>query len=877
MAFPSNPSNGDTYIRYGRTYEYEAALSMWKVKQSGIQLNELSDVDVDTTTPSVGDTLVWSGTKFVPDEINLLSVYQSELPLAGNVAGQMAYVTDTSRLYIYTGAGWFNVALINTNPTITVGPDGRYAFATDGTPIVLTLEAQDPEEVPIAWSYVVTSGVLGSTATVHQEGNVFTITPSTDENDAGEFSITFTASDGVNLATAVSSFTLAFGTADQYYNNNSLLLKSGSTAGLNNTSFVDESTNGFTVTPTGDVHQGSYSPYSPAGWSVFFSSAAGQSRAIRTPATLNNSSGTGGDFTLEAWAMKMGNSSLMVIAMISTSLTAFCRLSSNGSAVGLASWTTAQANHNTFAPIGTWFHVAACRHNGTLYTYINGVMVNSVANSTNYVFNGGSGTTLSQIGNYNNNTNQEWLGYISNYRIVNGTALYPSGTSFVPSTEPLTAVPNTILLACQSNRIIDNSTYSSILEPVGTIKPSVYAQSPYLPQVKYDPTVHGGSAYFDGTGDYLLVPTSSDLQPQSADFTAECWVKCTATAGSYTGVMAMNNINTGRSWRIWFSGENAIHCDLNSQAGTMIATGNFIGQWIHVAYVKQGSTNTFYINGTARATYTTTTVTSTSDPLIIGAENDAASPRFLLTGYISNVRIAKAAIYTSDFTPPTEPLTAVSGTSLLLNMNNAGIYDEISKNNFRIVGNTTTSTTQTKYSDTAMYFDGAGDYLSIPAGQNINLGTGDFTIEGWIYPIAVGTGSYQYPVLFSLGGSDGGSPGHFSMYINHPAGQNMFYYHGVSYINGGTNPVTGAWSHVALTRTAGTMKYFINGVQQWTSSVTAAIGNSTDTFTIGIRTGNTGQCAFYGYMQDFRITKGVGRYTANFTPPIAALGFDNAE
>jgi hypothetical protein len=132
------------------------------------------------------------------------------LPLTGNEAGDIALVNDTHRLYIFTGTGWYNVALINTNPAIITGPDGAYNLATDGTPTVITLEAQDPEGVPITWSYVVTSGVLGSTATVSQVNNEFTITPSTTETDAGEFSITFTASDGVNLATAASSFTLQF-------------------------------------------------------------------------------------------------------------------------------------------------------------------------------------------------------------------------------------------------------------------------------------------------------------------------------------------------------------------------------------------------------------------------------------------------------------------------------------------------------------------------------------------------------------------------------------------------------------------------------------------------------------------------------------------
>jgi hypothetical protein len=147
------------------------------------------------------------------DGIGGNSIYAdiSLLPLTGNSTGDQAFVSATNRLYLWNGAGWFNIALINTSPSITTGPDASYAFAVDGTPIVLTLVAEDPEGIAITWSYAVTTGSLGSTATVGQSDNVFTITPSTSEADIGAFGITFTASDGINLATAASSFTLSFG------------------------------------------------------------------------------------------------------------------------------------------------------------------------------------------------------------------------------------------------------------------------------------------------------------------------------------------------------------------------------------------------------------------------------------------------------------------------------------------------------------------------------------------------------------------------------------------------------------------------------------------------------------------------------------------
>lgn len=210
MAFPNNPSNGDTFVRYGRTYQYDSAMLMWKVLKSGILLEELADIDITTNPPTAGDALLWSGSTFEPGAVGAVKVYQTNLPLSGNSAGDIAYITDLSRLYMFTGVGWFNIALINTNPTITTGPDGSYTFAPDGTPTVITLVAEDPEGLPITWSYSVTSGVLGSTATLSQVDNVFTLTPSTNVGDAGEFSITFTASDGINLATATSSFKLQF-------------------------------------------------------------------------------------------------------------------------------------------------------------------------------------------------------------------------------------------------------------------------------------------------------------------------------------------------------------------------------------------------------------------------------------------------------------------------------------------------------------------------------------------------------------------------------------------------------------------------------------------------------------------------------------------
>ena len=86
------------------------------------------------------------------------------LPTSGT-AGDMAYVTATNRLYIWTGTGWYNIALINNNPTIS-GVSATYDLATDGTATTVTITATDPEGLPITYSIV--SDTSGNAATVHK-------------------------------------------------------------------------------------------------------------------------------------------------------------------------------------------------------------------------------------------------------------------------------------------------------------------------------------------------------------------------------------------------------------------------------------------------------------------------------------------------------------------------------------------------------------------------------------------------------------------------------------------------------------------------------------------------------------------------------------
>ena len=135
----------------------------------------------------------------------------SLLPTVGLTAGDQAFVTSNSRLYISNGSGWYNVALINSTPTFTSGPDATYALATDLTPTVITLVAQDSDGQVVTYS--ATDSGMDGIATLSQDSSVFTITPLTDSagGNIGSFTITFQATDGIGIASALSTFSLSFG------------------------------------------------------------------------------------------------------------------------------------------------------------------------------------------------------------------------------------------------------------------------------------------------------------------------------------------------------------------------------------------------------------------------------------------------------------------------------------------------------------------------------------------------------------------------------------------------------------------------------------------------------------------------------------------
>ena len=203
-----------------------------------------------------------------------------------------------------------------------------------------------------------------------------------------------------------------------------------------------------------------------------------------------------------------------------------------------------------------------------------------------------------------------------------------------------------------------------------------------------------------------------------------------------------------------------------------------------------------------------------------------------------------------------------SSVSLLLHMdgsNGSTTFTDSSSSPSTVTanGNAAITTATVKYGTGALILDGVGDYLAVAAGSKFAFGTGDLTVECWVY---VDTGNSNAG-LFTMGGT--------------ASGLAVSIFNGNWYLTfaglGGTlmgAVTTGAWLHLAVTRSGSSARLFING-----SQLGSTLTNSTNLTDNAPKIGYyyTTAYTFKGKVDDFRITKGVARYTSNFTAPSAAF------
>lgn len=192
------------------------------------------------------------------------------------------------------------------------------------------------------------------------------------------------------------------------------------------------------------------------------------------------------------------------------------------------------------------------------------------------------------------------------------------------------------------------------------------------------------------------------------------------------------------------------------------------------------------------------------------------------------------------------------------------------------VGNAQISTAQSKFGGASILLDGDGDYLTAADDAGFRFGTNDFTVEAWVYQVAR---SSVIGVIVANGFFDGSKDNGWNMDIL-STGVARFYTSGSGQtpelVSSGTTVVPlNAWTHLAAVRSGSTLTLYLDGAAK--GSVSSTQNENWTGANAILKVGTAGyfqglglpQYSLNGYIDDIRITKGVARYTANFTPPTA--------
>lgn len=550
---------------------------------------------------------------------------------------------------------------------------------------------------------------------------------------------------------------------------------------------------------------------------------------------------------------------------------------------------------STAPTLNTWQHIALVRVGNVFTLYKDGVSIGSI---TQAITIKPSTNSLWYIGFPGT---EYFVGYMDEIRVTQGIARYTA--AFTPSTIPFPDYVSTddydpyygYVLALFHGIGSEGGTniYDSSPSPLTITNTGVTTRTA---QFKFSTS----SLYFTGSS-YFTFPVTNYLNDLSTAFTIEFWMYATSA-----------DINTN-TWPIIYSAESSasrrysvyMH-GTTGQTVYFISFTNYVGneyvastttlninQWYHVAFVCTGSkTVKVYVNGTFHNTTTFTTTLNNGESLnhTIG---DAYNFDDRFTGYLQDFRITKSiARYTSDFTPLQKLFPDKASqfldpyfdkVNLLLHFNGANSSTSFIDSSLLALtvtpsGDAKISTTQSKFGVSSAYFDGTGDYLTVPKTSYFDFGSGDFSIEMWCYLIDYNTSGYPRG-LWSTGKESG--PDYYSTRIHVSDTKKLLAVvstngTSASYITDADDFTLNTWHHIALVRYGNTVTLYKDGVSVGTpQTILGSIYYSTAYPVCISNLPDYGGMAYnnkwYGYIDEIRITKGIARYTANFIIPQAAF------
>jgi len=609
-----------------------------------------------------------------------------------------------------------------------------------------------------------------------------------------------------------------------------------------NKAFDDGSASNHTITDSVSPAQGSFSPFARPDGEWSFNNAASENNTFNV--TSHDNFDMTNPFTIEGW---------IFLSEVGVNTLLFGRennywMTQDYQGIGGASgkfgfhsfnngnsWVSINASAATVA--NTWYFLQATYVGTTVTFYINGVSqgtasVGSPSSNTDKPF-----YVLSM-------SNTTYVGNASNVRLSS-----VARSTSLP-TAKFTSDSDTELLVCQSNRFVDNGPDGHTITT--TAGASVSAFGPFLTDAAYDPAVNGASVHLDGAGDSISAASSADFAFGTGDFTVEFWVY-QKEVKNYTIYFDNRTSNNQATLELYQSSNGAFDLYINATSHAFTPP-SVLNRWAHFAISRASSTTKLFVDGVQYLSFSDSTDYVCPNRFYVGRLS--ISDLYHLNGYMSDFRLVKGtAVYTSAFTPPTAPLTAITNTKLLLNMANGQAINSAAQNNMTLIGGAKISTGQAKFGDTSMYFDGASDHAKF---QNTQIGAGDFTIECWVFCLGSTYDKGVWDNHTSSGSSDG-------LTLTRITEQQFRLFGTGELIRSGNFTITNTWVNVTVVRSSGTLNLFVNGVSQGTTSFTTNLNSAADFVIGGGRyAGDPTTGAIDAYVDEFRISH-MARYTSNFT------------
>ena len=427
----------------------------------------------------------------------------------------------------------------------------------------------------------------------------------------------------------------------------------------------------------------------------------------------------------------------------------------------------------------------------------------------------------------------------------------------------------------------DSSTVANVMVASGLAKTATAAAKFGTTGGQFSSAVQVGAAYAR-----TPVTVGGPLDLNTGDFTVEVWAN--APQGSTNGLATIfdlsNQFSSGFRMYMLNDGSVYVQC-FGGFSDVVVGTSPPISfnAWHHIAFVRSGMNFYLFLDGIKTdldAIYAGSGGTA-GDFLWVGASYNSNIQSTWFNGYLDEMRITKGiARYTANFLPPTGPFSdpicptgddSFLSVSLLLHMNGANggtTFTDSSTyaHTISVAGTPVTSTAVPKFGTAALKSLGGtnSNYVSTPivAAGELDLSTGDFTIEYWLYALSF---SGVNNGIFSTSTAPGTS-GIF-MEANGVGSLVIEFWNGVGYssLAAYAHMSLNVWYHIALVRSGSNFTEYVNGVATGAPTTYAgSIGTGTTLKIAALDSSLGGIPAWNGYIDDFRITKGVARYTTDF-------------